>query len=1397
MTGIHKNAPEIEPAPVKDHEAFLNELKEEARHVDFDDRQTFEIGLLKKAQTITDITERNAVYEVLVSLQSIWEEHRPQKNLREKFREAFEKKQFKEAETHFKTLAKQGLDHSGNFQTGGGELIPVSTGMGPLLLQFNRRAITLYFANLTEMKKIPMPASLNMLDLLIPGIYYHPTATADEKTPDREQKAWILAEGETGEKRLITLNLEILTSEAPTPSTLVHLGFPLEAPQNGATSISVFRDTCLLITTHNIYFKRGETAWQKWYHSDGKITAVAPTGDEFWIGHADGSVFILRDLHRVGVRSALKGFSSEILGIEGSKRFVLAWSKHRLIVADHAGTPVSEPLETRGHILRATIVDETLLLMLMAGGTLVARDLDEKNIRWQINLDNRYHHLLAAGGKVYCHRRDGETQLFETPPFHLMEQDLSSKGIVVESSSTEAEPQAPIKYISGFTGRKQLLEEIKEKSNTHFILYGEPRIGKTSLLNVLRDVLAEQARCCLFDMTQLYSESDSYRDFESRFIDSCLEQHYIKLPDNAPKDGYRTLSAIADKIRGSRSACVFCLDNFAPPSHFSNAGRAQFDTLLRSMLMRPRVRFIFTANRRRQETTRAYLAEFKSPVLYRCIPLLSELDVKHALRKKVSPRKDIVDKIFKYTGRFPHLLHFYDQWKPGGQSLEELSTRIGRTYSNEIFKYSGDLDSNASLLIATCLYEKLVSEKNSFSTFYEKFPFLRNCVSTGQLKEAVKAIDGYGGGYSAKVDGDTFTISIMDNAQLFHEAAKHIPWKQDFLTLYRFTSSPTHENAAHAAQTFSQVTQGGLDNDAVLLKKVRKFQSKFYVGKLSAKGQQSLKIPLNTFIVSPLKSWQKRTHLEAFNDLNIEFQEYNRKIGESAGTSAAPVFYTLLFEFHGVSREILEKDLTGVDRVSIIDAGMIKDIILAEKPQETASEFIFKQLSIRERSPYTSSGAVPDKLFFGRQMEMALIRGLPENIGIFGTRTIGKTSMLRKLHKTVKAQPRWKVYDMDCSRMEDATSMLKNLAEKMEVPFEKISSLDRFRQYVTSDAQVNGVRYLFLFDEVDRLVEYDMENDERILNTFNRLYTETLNNNETAARFILFGFQKMFEQMKNPGSRLYNFMVFLPLKPLDWESAMSLVTRPIENIHVHWADKKDAEYLAEGCSRHPRLLQTACHALLAGLDNKQGNRDIIERADVDRAFASDQFRETCMRFYRDKDEKRNGENSRRGKNWKFLSRHRSTGLQFLGDLHRITILAAIRLLFEEGKLSFTITALKEELKSYKITASPNVMRNVLDHLCLSGVFRLKNESILFSSKATTREEAENIKIEGFNPGGLTTDHPEMFSGDEANFPRYVYKFGVQIFPKLLVGHFGGIEPCKEECEKLVRKGEWKEWLKRY
>jgi hypothetical protein len=276
-------------------------------------------------------------------------------------------------------------------------------------------------------------------------------------------------------------------------------------------------------------------------------------------------------------------------------------------------------------------------------------------------------------------------------------------------------------------------------------------------------------------------------------------------------------------------------------------------------------------------------------------------------------------------------------------------------------------------------------------------------------------------------------------------------------------------------------------------------------------------------------------------------------------------------------------------------------------------------------------------------------------------------------------------------------------------------------------------------------------------------------------------------------------MVFLPLGSLDKESAFSLVTNPMKGIHIKWKNEDDAYYLIENCSCFPLLLQAACHTLLGILDAKKENNDIIERSDIDSVFTQEKFIHICMRLYDSIVKESKRPKGLLGRLKKPLAWEREP---FFEDIHKITILAAVRLYFEEGKETFTLNEIQDELKNYQIDFSPGLMIKIVDRLRLNGSFHLIGEPSVISKnhKKIQKGIEQNIRHEENRDERLFMDfrvsNPNIYNEQNETFPKFEYEFGVKILPKLLMAKFDGMENCIKELKTLVAKKTWEDWVRR-
>jgi Cdc6-like AAA superfamily ATPase len=1394
-----------------DRRYLLEELKELAINLDLDKREQFEYALLEQAKGIDNFELRQIIYEIMASLNSIWESNRPRQGLIASFWNLYNNGKYDEARQVCSDLIQQGLDYTGTFELQAGKLLPVFTKDRDFILQYTEQRMVFLDQDLKTIKPIPIPSGKKIIDVLSPPLE---SKNFDKKT-DLAQKLWLLMEEPGGDRNIIPFNLSNDRFEGD--------GIPVTNLCKDAQRISIFKEYLLLLSSKTIFYFEPEAGWKKWLTLGEEITCSQSLKDGFWIGLANGEVFILKTPGLEGVRKRIKDLNESIVDICTGERFLIISSEKDLNLIAEGSISISNQIKTKSRVLQSIILNDEITASIQANGFLVGREIHQEYIPWQLNLEEVYDSIFKINENIYLSNSSGNTALLKIPGIHAMTTSLEKHRIRLAEKPIDREPDAPIRHITEFTGRKDLLSEIKDGKDDHFLIYGEPRIGKTSLLNVLANVLSSNSHCCYFDFSQLIDTVNTYKEFETLFLERSLAQHTLKLKKEEYNQGHQTFRTTIDKIRREKRFCVFCLDNFCSPGEKDKEFQEKFKTFLTEMYIHPNVRMMLTCSTKKKNEVWEFLKQIRegSSVKQReikelYIPHLSVEEVKTILRSKLQLNQDKVDLIYLYTGCFPHLLHLFDRWEKGKNSIQAYSGQVVKIYCDKIFSYFRDLDPEARLFLAICFYEKLIGKKIQFKQLYDSYSIFIKLFPKESLKKALDEIAGYGETFRITYHEEHFFIGINNNALLFTEASKHLLWINVFTTLHKFTLVPIRKNAEGTAAAFSELVNIGLQSDHLIEELSQQYRKNFYIHRLTQEGRQALGMPLDTFLVIPLKPWEQGKSNRDFSSLYISILERMRKARISADDDTLSFkSYILLLVFHGIDSREIKEEIKGLERVSIIDTRMIKDIIVDEDPQGKSSEYIFNQLNISERSPYTTSGAVQD-LFYGRELEIALIRGLPENIGIFGTRTIGKTSLLLKLNRDIKAQKNWKVYILDCSRIDSEEALLQNLAEKMDISPGKIDNMEKFRKYISKQADEKRIQFLFLLDEVDRLVQYDLEHEEKIFRTFNKMCAESLESGGFAARFILVGFHQMFEQMKNPESRLYNFMVFLPLRPLDKKSALALVTKPMKDIRVKW-DKaeQDANYLVDNCSGHPLLLQAACHSLLSILDEKEENKDMIERTDIDKVFNSNQFQQLCMRFYHSNPSKKKNKTETKKGLWERLFRvvkskeepreqNEEKRESIMKDIHRITILCAVLLFNRKGKEKqdsehFSLTDIHEVLKTYGIDIAPDHMRKILDHLCLLGVLRLIDEPTLIASRDTHAHVKVNMElqqmkkeksIEGTDLKEVKLDLPDIYAGQGEKQLKFTYEFAVKIFPRLLVANFDGIDNCKEELVRLVEKQEW-------
>lgn len=1118
---------------------LLETLKEIARNIEINKRRDFEDTLLTLARNQKESEKRGPMYELFPSLEIIWHEHKPVKDLGNRYKALLKEGKTDEALRAVTLLTKQGLDFLGIWENIHGKLSPLTGEASPLLMLCDKNKIKILDVELNVKTTYEMPAGLTIIDVF-------PHRKVVDWESDTDSNVLVLLKDTEEGRHIFPLNLKEERHKEHS-----YLSSP---DYKDYQRIARFQEHFLLISRHNILVYHENKEWTKWFSDEIEITAVETDEEKFWVGLSDGTGYVFRHWKMLGIRDKMDKHSGAIRNIWASHRFVAITSPNQVSVADTENTTVLNPVEIRSNAIASTILNDENIITINANGMLVGRSISRGNVLWRINLGDLYNSLFTLGNMVYCQQGNGKVVVFKIPAFSAIHKELAEKNALLTASpTTEWNPREPIRFLAKFIGRRNILEEIEKERDAHFLIRGIPGIGKTSLLLVLAEVLSGNSRCCYIPMEQILQEAgDSYDTFEDKFFSSSLSQHVFNKTDLDKKKTtiHQRVRQLVKNLKGDKSFCVFCLDNFPPrvPDGFTPGSAECYKRFLTEMFVMPEVRLIITCSEKQENQVRAFLKEVmpesskERKLITRSLQLFSEMEVKGALREKVrySPRK--IQQIYDYIGRYPHLINLYDS-NPGDDInistyFEEMAQH-SHTWICRCFK---ELSSNACILLATLEHENLISKPLQLNRFYQDFPLIKRLLPPEKLNSVLQELNNHLEGITAEPthlevedpsyhkEPGKFKLSMMDAVLLFHEASKHVPWIKVLFALYVFCANPNKQNAEKFIDTKSEIVRIAFYDDQKTSELRRPFEDNFIIKWLTPDGRSHLGMPMETFLVIPLNPWKGDENLRRLRSLYHSIQNFLTTLIKSIiGFQVTSKFYLLYFDFLSKDSSNIKKETKGLDRVSIIDPFDIMKIILDKKPEEKSAQVIFEQLKISERSPYTFSGVVHD-LFVGRDVEMALIRGLPENIGIFGSRTIGKTSLLLKLYKEIKDQRRWEVIALDCALIDSAKKLLNELAKKLKVDFSEISTREKFKYFITRQAESKKIQYLFLLDEVDGLVDYDTRNKEKIFKTFNQLCTEPIEGGGVAARFILFGFNKVYKHMKDPGSRLYNFMVFLPLR---------------------------------------------------------------------------------------------------------------------------------------------------------------------------------------------------------------------------------------------------------------------------
>jgi Cdc6-like AAA superfamily ATPase len=303
-------------------------------------------------------------------------------------------------------------------------------------------------------------------------------------------------------------------------------------------------------------------------------------------------------------------------------------------------------------------------------------------------------------------------------------------------------------------------------------------------------------------------------------------------------------------------------------------------------------------------------------------------------------------------------------------------------------------------------------------------------------------------------------------------------------------------------------------------------------------------------------------------------------------------------------QELAQKRFLGV---VIIDESDLKQVMLSARPLQTfRTRVLLRQVSPALISTYQTEGPVT-QTFFGRHDEIGkIVRTKNRNFAIVGSRKMGKTSLLFKVRDYLPSNTHAFYLDLEAPRALNYETFLTMLFDELNqgspvMDFDP--NLDNLRKSIREFTRQTQKTPVFLLDEIDVLLEYDIHHDYQLTKTLRALF------NENRCQVIFSGYEMLFHETQRLNSPLYNFCQTIQLDKLKEKDALDLITSPMESIGIQYQNPEDRALILRHTGGHPNLLQFACKYLVEKIEEHEDESDrrMIARQDIEDFFRSFEY----------------------------------------------------------------------------------------------------------------------------------------------------------------------------------------------
>jgi serine/threonine protein kinase len=255
-------------------------------------------------------------------------------------------------------------------------------------------------------------------------------------------------------------------------------------------------------------------------------------------------------------------------------------------------------------------------------------------------------------------------------------------------------------------------------------------------------------------------------------------------------------------------------------------------------------------------------------------------------------------------------------------------------------------------------------------------------------------------------------------------------------------------------------------------------------------------------------------------------------------------------------------------------------------------------------SPFVTAGPVPENMFFGRESEIrTIVQTIHNNSrAIVGGRRIGKTSTLHKVERLLSRSGNgYQVLYMNCQDVSNYEEFFRsiNVDWQPSVPIADFSPIS-FKEFIIKLKIGGEGPIVVILDETDRILRYDIDNDEKLFKVFRGL------SEERHCQFLFSGERILSMQMRDSRSPLFNFCDIMPLRYLERKDAEQLITEPMALMNIEL--QRPSELIGQilnVSSCHPRMVQYICDQLIQRI-SREATR-IVRLDDLRKVTTSSAF----------------------------------------------------------------------------------------------------------------------------------------------------------------------------------------------